>query len=337
MHPSELPVFDRIPSYDPTSVVRRRPPLTILTVGTAVALIAVGSLILELRSSTPPPTSSFRNIADTLAQIPSYAQRAAQSAIELVITDNGHLSIGAAMVIAPGTLAVTTTRIPAGASITGSSQSDARFSVTVVNHDDALGFSILRLGRVQPITPTGVLPASSAVLAIAPYFSSSATTPEIAWAQTTLGDPDVEVDAGVVSYLATPSAANLDGYADALAVMPSGQVVAVLTASGEWYSAQYVTLVAHVMSEDRGCHGSLGITYTTAQGGGVDVVRVQSGPSSGVLRAGDILTSINGASLGSLDSLLQYLYASPAGAKVHVDLIRDGRTFSAALTLGCQP
>jgi membrane-associated protease RseP (regulator of RpoE activity) len=311
--------------------------LTILTIALAAALFAMGSLILALRTSTPPPTSPLKNIAATLTEIPQYAQRAARSAVELVWTDNGHLSTAAAMVITPGNLAVTTTPIPSGASITGSSQLDARFQVTMVSHDQALGFSILRLSVTQPITPTGVLPVASAVLAIAPYFTSPATTPEIAWAQTTLGDPNVEVSDGVVSYLATPSDANLDGFADALAVMPSGQVVAVLTASGQWYSAQYVTLVAHVMSEDGGCHGRLGVTFNTAQGGGVNVVTVTPGPAAGHLEIGDILTEINGTPLNSGDALLEYLYASPAGEKAHINLLRDGRSRSTVVILGCQP
>lgn len=337
MHPSELPSFDSIPAYDPTSLPRRRRPLTVVVLALAATLLVMGSVILAVRSSTPPPTSSLHNIAASVSDLPAYARAAARSAVELVITDNGHLSTAAAMVIAPGTLAVTTTPIPANATITGSSQLDARFPVTMVSHDQALGFSILRLSMVQPITPTGVLPASSAVLAIAPYFSASATTPEIAWAQTTLGDPIEEVSDGVVSYFADPSAANLDGFADALAVVPTGQVVAVLSATGQWYSARYVTLVAHVMSEDGGCHGRLGVSANNAQGGGVLVVSVLDGPASGHLRAGDVLTSIDHTELDSVDTLLEYLYASPAGETVRLSFLRDGHARTTDVTLGCQP
>ncbi len=257
--------------------------------------------------------------------------------MELVITENGHLSAAAAMVIAPGDLAVTTEPIPADASITGSSQLNERFNVSVVSHDDALGFTVLRLDRTQPITPTNVLPDAAPVLAISPYFTPRAISPEIAWANTTLGDPVVEQADGIVSYLATPSASNLDGFADALAVEPSGDVVAVLSATGQWFSAQYVTRVAHAGDANGGCHVRMGFVGVSAQGGGVLVRSIQPGPSVGRLRDGDIITSINGVQMDSEDSLLEYLYAALAQGSARLGLLRDAHTTVVDVPLTCRP
>jgi hypothetical protein len=337
VHPSEYAKFDKIPEYDPVTPPRRRGPLATVVILVALTMVALGAVMLFERSSTPPVTSSLRNIAARLDQLPGYAQTAAKSAIELVITDDGHLTWAPAMVITPGNLAVTTYPIPAGASLTGTSQLDANFSASVVSSDTPLGFTIVKLGETQPVTPTDVLPASAAVLAIAPYFSAQAAAPEIAWANTTLGDPIIEQADGVVSYLATPSDPNLGDFADALAVLPNGGVAAVLAANGEWYSAQYITRVAHVVSEDGGCHGRLGVVANTAQGGGVVVVRVPRGPSLDTLRPGDVLTSIDGEQLESIDTLLEYLYAAPARQVVHLSLLRHGRPVSVAVVLGCEP
>lgn len=337
IHPSELPNFDRIPAYDATSPPRRRRPAAIVAVCLALVIAALGSLTLFNYVRSPSPTTGLVNFAKSVRELPNYAQRAAESAIEVVWTYNGHLTTAPALVIAPGNLAITTVPIPAGASLTGSSQLSANFSVQVVSHDDALGFSILRLGRTQPVTPTNTLPASQAVLAIAPYFSPGSANPEIAWALTVLGDPLIEEARGVVSYLATQSNPQLKDFSGAVAVEQNGDVVAVLSATGQWFSAQYVTRVAQVENSDDGCHGRLGVTANSAQGGGVVVVSVLHGPSWGRLRAGDILTTINGVTLQSIDSLRQFLYATPADHWAKLGLLRGSRSMSVNVRLGCQP
>jgi hypothetical protein len=302
-----------------------------------VVVLAVGAVTLALRSTSPPETSALTHTAKSVNDLPQYAQDAARSTVELVITDNGHLSSAAAMVISPGNLAVTTDPIPAGASISGSSQDSERFTVSLVSRDEALGFSVVQLGTTQPITPTSELPAASAVLAISPYFTPSARSPEIVWANTTLGDPVVEQADGVVSYLATASDRNLDGFVDTLAIEQTGDVVAVLAANNQWYSAQYVTKVAQVVARNGGCHGRLGVSVQNAQGGGVEINKVLAGPSVGHLRTGDIITSINGVPMESEDSLLEYLYASPDKLKVSIDLLRGTHQMSTDVILACQP
>lgn len=337
VHPSELPSFDTIPAYDAVTAPHTRLPRNAIILATGVVVLALGSVTLALRSTTAPATSALTNTARTVSELPSFAQAAARSTVELVITDDGHLSAAAAMVIAPGNLAVTTYPIPPNASISGSSQTSERFAVTLVTHDKALGFWVLKLSQTQPITPTNILPSASTVLAISPLFTAQARSPEIEWANTTLGDPVVEQADGIVSYLATASDRNLDGYVDTLAVTHNGDVVAVLTVNHQWYSAQYVTKVAQVVSENGGCHGRLGISGTTAQGGGVQVDSVLAGPSVGRLRAGDILTSINGVPLDSMDTLLEYLYATPDKLNATLHFLRGGQERTTDVILACQP
>jgi hypothetical protein len=336
VHPSELPNFDKIPVFDAAAAPRPRRTLAILVA--SVAVIAMASIALALKSSSPPQTSALRDhIAHSIHDLPSYAQAAATSAIELLITDvSGHVSSAAAMVIEPGNLALTTEPIPENSSIVGSSASSHHIQVSLVTHDKALGFTVVRLGTPQPIAPTGVLPASATVLAIAPYFSPNSTSPEIAYATTVLGDP-VLVENGIVSYLLTQSEPNLGGFADTLAVDGRGNVVAVLSEHGQWYSAQYITKVADVITANGGCHGRLGITGQSAQGGGVVVVKVDKGPSWGHLNRGDILESANGVPLDSLDTLLSYLYASPSKEGVLFSVMRNSHPIDVGVVLGCQP
>ena len=304
----------------------------------AVVILTLGSVTLALQSSTPPLTQSLRdNIATRISDLPLFVQHAARSTIELVITDNGHISSTAAMVISPGNLAVTTTPIPKGASIVGSSQVHTRFLVTLVSRDRALGFTVVRLSRVQPVTPTGVLPNSAVVTAISPYFSPRASTPEIAWAPTTLGDPVIESADGVVSYLATASAPNLNGFVAALAVDDTGNVVAILSSKNQWYSAQYITKVAQVVSSNGGCHARLGVRAVSSTNGGVVITKVLRGPSWHRLYPGDVIGKINGSPLDSYDGLLAYLYAAPAQSTTNFEIFRKNHEMAVGVILGCQP
>ena len=304
----------------------------------AAVVVAIGATMLATQSTTAPPTDALTSHVTThVSQLPSYLQPVARSAIQLLITMDGHVATGAAMVIEPGDLAVTTAPIPVGATVFGASQTNDRFSVSLVDRVNPLGITVLRLSKSEEVTPTQVLPASEAVMAISPYFSPNAIEPKIAWGATTLGDPDVEQADGVVSYLETPSDADLGGFVDTLAVDNQGSVVAVLSAHGQWYSAQYITRVAQVVAENKGCHARLGVRATSAQGGGVAVLQVESGPSTKLLRANDILTNIGGTQLQSLDSLLAYLYATPPQQRVAVSLLRNGQPLTVDITLGCQP
>ncbi len=335
VHPSELPNFDSIPTYDTTTVRRQR---GLLVIASAVVILTLASISLALRTTSSPATAALPSHVTALAGVPNYAQDAARASLQLVYSDYGHVSATAAMVIEPGNLAVTTEPIPASASITGSSPYHARFAVSFVSHDAALGFTLVRLAVTLPIATTDILPDSSTVLALAPVFSENAVHPNFAWTTTTLGDPIIESRDGIVSYRATPSAPDLYGWADTLAINDAGSVVALLSAHNQWFSAQYIANVAKVIAENGGCHGALDITGTTYQGGGVMVNAVKrGGPAWGHLQAGDQLTSIGGVRLDSMDTLLNYLYAEAPRSIVLVTLWRHGHFSATAVTLACQP
>ena len=117
------------------------------------------------------------------------------------------------------------------------------------------------------------MPASAAVVAIAPVIKSSFNAPEYDWTTTTLGDPTNDAQ-GVVHYLATSAKTKLSGYVDAIAVDAQDRVVAVLSAQHFWYPAEFVAQVAEVVATGHGCHADLGIDGTTEQGGGVRITKI---------------------------------------------------------------
>ncbi len=300
----------------------------------ALALIA-GAAGLEMTHSSRPASDAMpAHIATTVAQLPPSARHAAAHTVNLTITTAGHVANLAAMVL-PHDLAVTTTPIPTGALITGSTTSHVNFPVTLIGRDKVMGFSIVHLGRHTAPPAFAPMPATAAVLAVSPMMRAATLSPQYAWADTTLGDPNVDSH-GVISYLSTTSDANLNGFTDAIAINPAGKVVAVLSGNHQWYSAQFVARIAEIVATGRGCHASLGIIGATMQGGGVRVNRVvPKSPAQSKLRAGDVITRVNGVATDTYSALSTELYLTPAYSQIPVTYMRHTTLHSLVVTLGC--
>ena len=297
----------------------------------AVALL-VGSAGLYLTQSSDPPATP--HLAQTLDQLPANSRTAAADTVDLSIATPGHVDVVAAMVL-PHNLAVTTTQIPSDALITGSTPGDVNFPVHWVGRDQVMGFSIVRLGRHVPALSFAPLPASKWVVAVSPILESSTKPPQYAWANTILGDPKSDAT-GVISYLSTRSDANLTNFVDAIAINQKGQVVAVLSTDHLWYSAEFVARIAYIVATGRGCHASLGIVGSSAQGGGVLVSSViPKSPAQWQLKKGDVITALNGKTMDTFDALDTALYLTPAFTVAHVTYVRNATVHHADMTLAC--
>lgn len=331
MHPSELPSFDSLV----TSRRQLRSNLARAIATVMLFALVIGSTGLASTHGSPPMNGRMSTRpAVTLALLPASARAAAARTIDLTITVPGHVTTVAAMVL-PDNFAVTTTPIPHDALLTGSIPTRLHFPVTWVGRDTTLGFSIVHLGVSLPAISLGPLPSNTSVIAVAPVVTGEDTAPHFAWAPTTLGDPTLRAN-GVVSYLATQSNDNLDGYTDAVAVNAQGEVVAVLSTNHLWYSAQFVARVAHIVATGNGCHSSLDVQGSSAQGGGVVISKVaRRGTATGHLLAGDVVLKLAGHSIDSWNTLLTVLYLTPAGSRTSITFLRGTVTHHAEVILAC--
>ncbi|MGH9019767.1 MAG: PDZ domain-containing protein [Acidimicrobiales bacterium] len=299
-----------------------------------VALALGGAGLASTRGAPTVNNDMAAHVVTSLARLPSEARQAAARTVDLTITEPGHVNTVAAMVL-PDHLAVTTTPIPAGALLVASTPTIPRVKVTFIGHDDTLGLSIVRLGVNVPAPRFAAMPATASVLAVSPIVTSVSAPLKFAWAQTTLGDPSLTAN-GVVSYLSTASNWNLNGLTGAIAISPHGAVVAILSANQRWYSATFVARVARIVATGDGCHSSLDVRGSTAQGGGALVSAVAAkGPSTGHLRPGDVVVRIANHHIDSWDRLLTVLYLTPAGSWVHVTFLRGAATRHTAVILAC--
>ena len=274
------------------------------------------------------------HVAGALGDLPAPIRSVAARTVELTITTPGHVTTVAAMVL-PHDLAVTTKTIPRSALVTATMPGHINFAATWVGRDKAMGFTIVHLSIAVPALELAPLPANASVVAVAPLVTSSITSPRFAWANTSLGDPTLHAN-GVVSYLATQSVSNLDGFVDAVAIDANGRVVAVLSTNHFWYSAQFVARVANIVATGHGCHSSLGVNGTNAQGGGAQIKTVRArGASAGRLAPGDVVIGLNGHDIHTWNTLLTLLYLTPAQSVASISFTRDATTYHTVVRLAC--
>ena len=107
-------------------------------------------------------------------------------------------------------------------------------------------------------------------------------------------------------------------------------------------------VIDELIAEGSISHAFLGITGTTAFSGlgdggsapaGVEVVSVEPGSAADAagLQAGDIITSIDGIRIDTMEELIPVLRRLSVGEEVAVDIDRDGTTDTLAVVLGARP
>ena len=329
MHPSELPSFEELPTSAPR--VRGARPVVIV-----VAILAlVGSSVLMVNRSHAITSNTPAHLATSIVDLPANSRLAAAHLVDLTISTPGHVADVPALVLA-NDLAVTTTKIPVNALVTGSTSNHVNFPVTLVGRDNVMDFSIVHLGLNVAEARLDALPAAANVTAVAPIEKGSTTKPSFKWSATTLGDPSLNSH-GVVRYLVTQSDTSMSSYVDAIAVDANGRVVAVLSSQHLWYPATFVARVATVVATGRGCHANLGVQGVSAQGGGVSITKVTafSPAAHAGLATGDVVTSLNGAQINSWNDLASTLYLTPAYSRAQLVFQHGGNVHHAVVTLNC--
>ena len=335
VHPSELPSFSQLTSSPPEPISRH---FSSYLWGAAALALLAGSIVLASTERAATITTAMpSHVVTSLEDVPQVGREAARSIIEITAESNGHLIGGGAIVVGDGSLAITTLKIAPSATISVVSAQREHISATWRGADPNLGLTYLTLSSPQGVTKLGDLAATQPVLALTPYFSPSSGTPKIAFAETVLSDPQRTSANGIASYLSATSPAELHGLTGSVAVDGSGHVVALYGRTGRWLSASYVADVAMTWLAHPGCHGRLGITGVTADGGGVFVAAVSDGPSLNKLRRGDVVTGINAEPIDSMDRLLSVLYTIPGRSPVVVHFTRHGTDNYTVVRLGCQP
>ena len=302
----------------------------------ATVLLLLGSFSLHSTESTEKTTHALQeHVAFSLDAIPHVGQDAAISSIQLTSDSGGRLVSGAGIIVGNGDVAVTTLRMGAHDSITGSTLMQPRVKAQWMGFDRHLGLTYLHLSSTLDTTPIADHQAVESVLVISPFFAASSPTPRFAYATTVLSDPRRTTNDGIVSYLTSTVPDQLRGLTGSLAVDSAGNVVAMLASNGQWITAEYISRVASAWLAAPNCHGRLGISGVPAEGGGVVVTDVARGASFGKLQRGDVITALNEKRVDGVDAIVTELYATAGRTSMVVQFLREQRPSFVVVRLAC--
>jgi putative serine protease PepD len=99
------------------------------------------------------------------------------------------------------------------------------------------------------------------------------------------------------------------------------------------------SVVSQLLATGKVQHAYLGVQITTAAAGGAQVATVRAGTPAAKagLKAGDVITKIDGTSVGSSDELQQAIDGRKPGDRITLQIRRGGTTKTVHVTLGTRP
>jgi putative serine protease PepD len=99
------------------------------------------------------------------------------------------------------------------------------------------------------------------------------------------------------------------------------------------------SVVSQLLATGKVEHAYLGVEITSAAAGGARVASVRSGTPAAKagIKAGDVITKVDGTSVGSSDELQQAIDGRKPGDRVTLEIRRGGKTVTVHVTLGTRP
>ncbi len=337
-------------------------------------LVASGLLLATPSATSTAGALTGPRVSTSVLALPTPDHAAASSMLALVLYEGQHLGAATAMVLPPGRLAVTTTPIPPGTTVMGRAYGGHSMVLTVVGTDRTLGITVLRLPEYVPVTPVASLEASLATGGGPTSFTAlaavrGATTPvqfEYAPAYLSSLPAAVCIDAlrpgqGAVGCAAQDAfelsftqGRSLTGTIAGTVVLNGlGEAVAAevpVLGETDFVSTDFLRLLAQRLVNGSSGHGWLQFaacspTAPNTPCGGrlvpygvVTVVNVAlHGASSGRIRTGDRVVSINSVPVTSAAEIGSAEYTSSPGQVVNIAVSRNGRTIDLNVRLAAHP
>jgi putative serine protease PepD len=260
---------------------------------------------------------------------------------------------GTGFVLSSDGYVVTNDHVVEGATdITVSFSDGTTAAATVVAADPNADLAVLKVDRTDltplPLGSSGTLQVGDQLVAIGNALDLSGeptvTTGIVSATGRSLTEPN---GVKLVDLIQTDTAINPGNSGGPLLDM-SGKVVGINTAvAGQAQNVGFAiaidpakTLIDELRSGQVPEHALLGVTTQPGQGAsGAEVVTVENGSAADTagLRAGDLITAIDEASVGSPDDLGTAIAEHRPGDQVRVTYERSGRSQTVTVTLGARP
>lgn len=345
------------PSADPSRARHRDHRFATLLVGTSAAAAIVAGLLLLLSAGTAPTNS----VLDTMPVGTAAITQCCRLAAALAATDesamvsleaSGKSPTGCGVVLGDGRLLATTTSALHGArAVRAVTITGQQLNATLVATDPGSGVALLRLSsplQVAPVDQVETVSAGSPAMAMSMSMSTAGghRRPRAVWTSGTVVSVGNPIGGPLASGMAaiTVDGPSVPAMPGEILVGGRGGVVGILAgASGGQRSFLPMQLVVGVSSEletmGRVRHGWLDLSDTTDTGApGAEVQAVEpTGASADMLRAGDVIVSVDGTPVASSAELRSLLYVLPPGTKVAMEVLRQSRLLSTVVELSASP
>ena len=334
IHPSELPNFQ---GTIPAEIPRKQPSWVLRSAAGIVVLgLIAGGLIVGLSHDSRHPSGGT---VATLADAPLQIQPSAASMVGIQVTSaEGGMTEATGLIVGGGAVVATTLPIPASSAVTIQTEDHRTLSASVLHVDSVTGIALLAPSETLP-APTDAPAATtnrSGVTSIA--LLAAHASPTIRWAPAMVSSTDAPLMVHNVAIGTLRAGSPLSGIAGSALVAADGSLLALAApnlGAHVYLPATFVESVAVMMMHAPVAHhGTLKIEACTSKNGGAEVVSVdQSGPASGQLAAGDIVTAVGTTHITSVSDLVDALYTFPASNAVTLTVTRRSSTQHATITL----
>src|SRR6266699_328429 len=352
---------------------RNRSRIAAVVAATAVAAGGAGAAAVALtRGSSPdtvtvtqPGAAVLANVASTQLTVGDIASRNTKGVVDIVASQSGATSPypygsnraqaeGSGFVYDTQGHIVTNEHVIDGANSVKVTFSDgSSYTATVVGRDTSTDLAVLKVdasaSKLAPLTlgDSSAVKVGDGVVAIGDPFGLSGTVTSgiVSALDREISAPDESLIEGVIQTDAAINHGNSGGPLFDLQGDVIGVTAQIESDSGgndgvgfAIPSSTVRTVVAQLISSGKAAHAFLGVGPKTVPGNGVRVTSVQQGSAaaSAGLKAGDLITAVDGKTALTAERLRALVGAHKPGDKLTLGVVRSGTTRTIEVTLGAR-
>ena len=340
IHPAELPSRQAI---QPTAAPSHFPRWVQIPVGAAAAVVLiVGITYVVSKAPRTSPAQTAVLSAVRLADAPAAVGRTARAMTVLTITSPSGSTTAPGIALVNRHVITTTASIPTNALVYADDLQGRPVTATSVHTDATVGLTALVFAVPVTRAVARVTANESRGTAIAVSRAVDGPAKPVQWSTASVSSVDALLSTSGRSIGSVAASSPLADQPCTVLMTPSGHTEAISAPSlttGSFLPAAFAAdLTTQLVTAPQVTHGHLGISGTTASGGGAEVVDVaSSGPAAGVLAPGDVIVAVNGESMTTASEMVDAVYLEPPGSTLDLTVRRGGTTAHRDVTLATSP